>query len=283
MNASYLPELKESDASGDIARIYEEIRLYSGVPYVSTLQRYLATMPGVLEFSWAFIRPSMISGEAPEAAWLAAGDALPPPLPPMSSSMLQKMGIDATDLEVIRNISANFARVSPVNVVTGAMLEPLVSGAPLPEGEGFFYDEDDDEDWDPPEMLGAMPPLPAMDSMSDGLKTTLNTLMVPIDDQPFLPALYRQFTQWPDLAIYLAGIIPSRRMESAVIDAETRAIDAIVEAGQSLYDFLTPPELAAPDSKTAALIQEAISRYRATSADMICTGQALLAALPKVL
>jgi hypothetical protein len=280
MNASYLPELKESDASGAIAKIYEEIRIYSGVPYVSTLQRYLATMPGVLEFGWAFVRPAMMSGEAPEAAWLAAGDALPPALPPLSSAMLRKMGIEAADLEVIRNIAANFARVSPVNVITGAMLEPLVSGAALPDGEGFDYDDDD---WDPPEMLAAMPPLPAMDSMSDGLRATFETLMVPIDSQPFLPALYRQFAQWPDFATYLAGIIPARREDPAVIEAETRAIDGIVEAGHSLYDFLLPPTLPAPDYQTAALIKEAIGRYRTTSADMICTGQSLLAALPKTI
>ena len=39
---SYLPELSEADATGDLARIYAEIRRCSGVPYVSTLQRFPA-------------------------------------------------------------------------------------------------------------------------------------------------------------------------------------------------------------------------------------------------
>jgi hypothetical protein len=49
MSGTLLAELPEDRATGAIAEIYDEIRRFSGVPYVSSLQRYLATMPGV---SW---------------------------------------------------------------------------------------------------------------------------------------------------------------------------------------------------------------------------------------
>jgi len=48
LSSDLLPELPEEQATGRIAEIYDEIRRFSGVPYVSSLQRYLATMPGVL-------------------------------------------------------------------------------------------------------------------------------------------------------------------------------------------------------------------------------------------
>ena len=54
-----LAELPEDRATGTIAVIYDEIRRFSGGPYVSSLQRCLATMPGVLEWAWAAIRPAM--------------------------------------------------------------------------------------------------------------------------------------------------------------------------------------------------------------------------------
>ena len=46
-----LAELRESDATGEIAGIYEQIRRLWAVPYVSSLQRHLATRPGWLECS----------------------------------------------------------------------------------------------------------------------------------------------------------------------------------------------------------------------------------------
>lgn len=280
MNAGYLPELLEADATGAIAEIYGEIRTVSGVPYVSTLQRFLATLPGVLDFGWAAVRPAMISGVAPEAAWAAARKAAPPPLPPMSPAVLRLLGVGADDLPVIRNIAANFARVSPVNVITGALLEPLVKGATPPTGAGF-----DNERHPAPDMLADMPALPAMDSLTDDLRDAMRALMVPIGGQPFLPALYRQFARWPAFAGYLAAVIPPRRQDPSVAEAEARAIGGIVAAGGALYERLPAPtpDLAAPDAETAALIVEAIARYRETSADMICTGQALLSALPETM
>ena len=53
-----LAELREQDATGEIAAIYEEIRRLWAVPYVSSLQRHLATRPG-----WS---PLSGRGELPE-------------------------------------------------------------------------------------------------------------------------------------------------------------------------------------------------------------------------
>ena len=63
------PELSEHAATGKIAEIYAEIRAYCAVPYVSSLQRQLATVPGCLEWAWAAMRPAVTNGEIPEAAW----------------------------------------------------------------------------------------------------------------------------------------------------------------------------------------------------------------------
>src|ERR1700757_1036229 len=112
-----LPELLESQASGRIAEIYDEIRRFSGVPYVSSLQRYLATLPGVLEWAWAALRPAMVSGAIPEAGWrLAEAVRIAPAAIPVTTSMLTQWGIDAAGLTAIRNVAANFVRVSPVNL-----------------------------------------------------------------------------------------------------------------------------------------------------------------------
>src|SRR4051794_10486883 len=113
---SLLAELSESQAHGEIAEIYREIRVFSGVPYVSSLQRYLATVPGVLEWAWTAVRPAMVSGALPETAWrLAAGLRLRP-AEPVTPATLRSWGVDAAGLITIRNVAANFVRVSPVNL-----------------------------------------------------------------------------------------------------------------------------------------------------------------------
>ena len=78
-SAAMLSELAERDATGDLARIYAEIRALCAVPYVSSMQRHLATRPGWLEWSWGAIRPVFLDGTAQTAAWQAVGrlDVLP--------------------------------------------------------------------------------------------------------------------------------------------------------------------------------------------------------------
>ena len=56
------PSSQERDATGAIAGIYAEIRRLWAVPYVSSLQRHLATRPGWLEWTWAALAPAFTSG-----------------------------------------------------------------------------------------------------------------------------------------------------------------------------------------------------------------------------
>lgn len=61
-------ELAESKASGEVAAIYAEVRRLCAVPYVSSLQRHLATRPGWLEWAWTVIGPAFQGGLAQETA-----------------------------------------------------------------------------------------------------------------------------------------------------------------------------------------------------------------------
>ena len=106
-----LPELPKSQATGGIADIYDDIRRFSGVPYVSSLQRYLATLPGVLEWAWAALRPAMESGVIPETGWRLASDVRVTPAAPVPLATLRRWGVDAAGLTAIRNIAANLVHV----------------------------------------------------------------------------------------------------------------------------------------------------------------------------
>src|SRR5450631_1587072 len=122
MSGNLLAELPEDQAIGAIATIYDEIRRFSGVPYVSSLQRYLATMPGVLEWAWAAIRPAMVSGIVPETGWRLADSVKIPPLPAVSPRERAAWRLDISASATVASIAENFVRVSPVNLMTGACL-----------------------------------------------------------------------------------------------------------------------------------------------------------------
>lgn len=273
MPSDLLAELPEELATGKIAEIYDEIRRFSGVPYVSSLQRYLATMPGVLEWAWAVVRPAMVSGAIPETGWRLAGSVGLRALPPVSTASLQLWGVDAAGLAAIRNIAENFVRVSPVNLMTGGCLRLVLTGT-KPAGDGFA------EDWTPPAMLSPMPGNVDFGAVSAEVRSVLMQLATEVDGKPFVPALYRQLAHWPGLLAWVATELGPRFAASETNEARAGFRDASWQAARTVVAKLPPPTLAGPDAETTRRILATIDRYAETSPEMVMFGRLLLEALP---
>ena len=259
-----LPELHEDQATGRIAEIYEDIRVFSGVPYVSSLQRFLATMPGVLEWAWDAVRPALASGVLQETAWRLAKDVRIAPAKPFAGT---------TDRTAIRNIALNFVRVSPVNLMTGACLTRLLTGT-LPAGAGFT------ETWTPPAMLPPMPGNADPATLAPATRSTLARFTTEVDGTPFIPALYRQLAHFPEMLAWLADELaprfaaPETTMARAAFRAAARsAAPAIVARLPGL------PSGRAPDTATTQRVLATIDRYAETSPEMTMFGQLILDAL----
>jgi hypothetical protein len=269
-----LAELPEAQATGRIAEIYDEIRRFSGVPYVSSLQRYLATLPSVLEWAWAALRPAMVSGTIPETGWrLAEGIHLPPALP-LSPTLVQRWGVDAAGLVAIGNIAANFVRVSPVNLVTGACLNLLLTGA-APSGSGFSGD------WAPPVMLPPMLGNVDPAALSNEQSAVLMRFATTVNGTPFIPALYRQVAHWPPVLAWLADELAPRfaAPETAAARAAFQAAARDAAAG-IVAQMPGVPESASSDGDTAQRVLAAVERYAETSPEMTMFGKLILDALP---
>ena len=108
-----MDELAERDATGDVAVIYDEIRRFWAVPYVSSMQRHLATRPGWLEWVWAALRPVFASGLAQTAAWRAAEGLAVPRLAPIARDALRVWGVDEAGERAIRATCDSFIRARP--------------------------------------------------------------------------------------------------------------------------------------------------------------------------
>jgi hypothetical protein len=269
-----LAELPETQASGRIAQIYDDIRRFSGVPYVSSLQRYLATLPGVLEWAWAALGPAMASGVIPETGWRLASDVRVRPAEPIPAAALQGWGVDADGLADIRNVAANFVRVSPVNLVFGACLRRLLTGV-IPAGSGLPSDV-----WTPPAMLPPMPGNVDPGALAEAQRGVLMRLATEVDGVPFIPALYRQLAHWPAVLAWLADEL-GPRFQAPETDAARAAFQAAAQAAAADIVEQLPAGAcgAAPDAATTQRVLAAIERYAVTSPEMTMFGRLVLEAL----
>ena len=273
MSGTLLAELPEDRATGAFAEIYDEIRRFSGVPYVSSLQRYLATMPGVLEWAWAAIRPAMISGVVPEIGWRLANGVRVAPLPLVSDAQRAAWNLDATASTTIAAIAENFVRVSPVNLMTGACLRLLLT-EPAPHGPGIA------ETWTPPVMLPPMPGNVDPLALPPDQHAVLMRFATEVDGTPFIPALYRQLARWPAFLAWLADALVPRLSAPETNSARAAFRAAALHAAPAIVARLPGlPSMPAPNAETTRRVLATIDRYAETSPEMTMFGRLVLDAI----
>lgn len=271
-----LAELAERDAAGAIAGIYAEIRRLWGVPYVSSLQRHLATRPGWLEWAWTALAPVFTSGVAQTAGWRAAERLALPGLPPISRDALAVWGVDAAAEATIRATCASFVRVSPVNLVFAGLLRRLLAGdrpaaLSIPAGR-----------WTPPPALGALPPLVSVAARPPAEQAVLATLGTTMDGEPFVPGLYRMLAAWPAFLAHVATVLRPQLTGPAARDAYRQVLAAIDAEIPAVFAALPPPPGAPPMPPASGFagVLAALDTYRITSPEMVVAGRMLAEALP---
>ena len=123
-----LAELPESDAAGELRRIYGEIRRLSGVPMVALIWRHLATLPGALEWAWSLVEPAMRAGAVQQAAWQLAAQARVPRQAAIAAAALRAAGIGEADERAIAEVLDAYNRANPVNFMMVRCLSLHLAG-----------------------------------------------------------------------------------------------------------------------------------------------------------
>ena len=271
-----LAELRERDATGKIAAIYDEIRRLWAVPYVSSLQRHLATRPGWLEWTWAALGPAFASGRAQVAAWRAAERLTVPRLAPLSRDALTVWSVDAVGEAAIRATCASFARVSPVNLVLSGLLRRLLTGE-RPRGTNGVV-----PGWTPPTPLGSLPALVDPAALPSAERAVLATLGTTVGREIFVPGLYRMLASWPAFLAHVATVLRPH-LDDAATGAACQRLLATVDAEipavfAALPSLPTAPPI--PPAREFPDVLAALDAYRKTSPEMVVFGRMLGDALP---
>lgn len=270
-----MDELAERDATGDIAVIYDEIRRFWSVPYVSSMQRHLATRPGWLEWVWAALRPVFAGGLAQTAAWRAAEGLAVSRLAPITRDALRVWGVDEAGETAIRATCDSFIRASPANLVLSGLLRRLLSGE-RPSGRIGV-----DRHWTPPPPVPSLPAMVDLAAVSPAERGVLLALSTPVDGQPFVPGLYRMLGQWPGFIAHVATTL-----QSHLHDPETRAtcqrlLDAVDAEIPAVFAALPPlPPHPPPPRIEFAGVLAALDAYRKTSPEMVIASRLIRDALP---
>lgn len=272
-----MAELAEADARGEIARIYDELRVYCGVPYVSSLQRHVATMPGCLEYAWAAVRPAFVDGTIPTTAWRLASMVDVAPHPPLTAAAMRLLGVDAAGVRAIRNVCENFVRVAPINLLLAGCVEKLLGGARTGGAADTAR-----APWSPLPMLEPMPAMVDLARSSADVRDTLLGLATEIGGRPFVPGLYRLVAPWPAYLAHAATLIRPALRDEAARRARAEIAHRIIGAADDVLAALPllPADRAPPSPEQASAIVAAIHTYRVTSPEMIVFGTLLRDALP---
>ncbi len=271
-----LAELPEREATGEMATIYDEIRRLCGVPYVSSMQRHLATRPGWLPWVWTALRPAFESGRAQTAAWRVTEALQPPRLAPISRHALRVWGVDAAAEASIAAVCASFIRVSPINLVLAGLLRRLLDGE-RPQGPGA-----DATGWTPPPPIAALPAMPDAATLVPAQRAVLASLGTTVGAEPFVPGLYRLLAGWPGFLAHVATVLRPYFDDGATQAACHRLVEAIDAEVPPVFAALpalpaTPP---VPPREDFAGVLAALDTYRRTSPEMVVFGLMIRHALP---
>lgn len=271
-----MDELAERDATGDVAAIYDEIRRFWAVPYVSSMQRHLATRPGWLEWVWAALRPVFASGFAQTAAWRAAEGLTVPRLAPIARDALRAWGVDEAGETAIRATCDSFIRASPTNLVLSGLLRRLLAGERPRGGLGV------DRRWAPPSSVPSLPAMVDLGAVSPAERGVLLSLSTSVDGQPFVPGLYRMLGRWPGFIAHVATVLQPRFHDPETRVACRRLLDAVDAEIPAVFAALPrlPQHPPMPPQTEFPGVLAALDAYRKTSPEMVVVSRLIRDALP---
>ena len=273
-----LAEINEKDATGEIARIFSEIRHLWGVPYVSAIHRHLATRPGVLEWAWAAVGPVFRDGRAQEAGWRCADGVAIAALDRIPRAALTVWGVDDRALATVREVAEGFERVAPVNMMFAGLVKSLLDGKSPGDSPALAGSSS----WSPPAALPVPPAMVALDALAPAERAVLMQFASTSDGKPFVPGLYRMLAHWPGLLAHLATVLVPR-LTAAPANAACDSLRARIDAAVPQVLAALPPLPAQSPMPSAAERQHFMTiggTYRKTSPELVVLGRLIREALP---
>ena len=276
--ADPIPALREDAATGENAAVFADLRATLGVPFVNLIWRHLATMPGMLEWTWALVKPLHASGALLEPTrTLRAGVVVPDGLM-QPICVFDAVGVTAADRVVIDTILRDYNAANASNLLSLLVAQAVLDGQ-LREGQASVARPG-------PESSRDRPSLPRLLGLHE-LSPATHALVLELDKfGRFAPtqaiaSLYRHLGHWPGfLAVAHAALsVPHG-------DGRLRAEHGkIRDLARTLAFQRILPLVAVSPTPDSADVQKGRASLEIFTRDMIgrmvVMGELMLALLPK--
>lgn len=194
-SAPAIMEIRESEASPDIAALYADIRQATALPQVNLIFRHLATRPEVLRWVWETLRPLYLSQEladATSALSRSVPDAgAPSPIPDTLPDDARRACHRVLETYNAGNAQNLIALTTFVALLDGAAADQAGSLAPRAR-EGSTEPTD--------RQIIAFPPIPKRNELPSDIQAQLDSLAARHRSAPgVIPSLYVHLSLWPEL------------------------------------------------------------------------------------
>jgi hypothetical protein len=265
-----LPELAESNATGEKAAIYAEMKHLGGVPMVALIFRHLATLEGGIEWTWDAIGPAWRSGRLQETAWRIAREAPLEPLAPIPPEALAALGIDDAALREVRVVLDAYNAANPENMLSVLCILRMIEGHRASRSSG-------PRAWTPPRAPGPLVPMTDVNTMTPELSALLDLVAAPgpAGGPRVVQSLYRHFGHRPAFLALAITLLRHRFGDGSIERGVARIAAAMNVAADDLVR-----ELSAPPAPHAG-IRPVCERFGgAVIPQMIVVGRLLSEALP---
>jgi len=217
-----VPSILETDATGEIADIYADIRRTLRTSVVNLIWRNLATMPGALRWTWSTVRPLYLGPAFGHAEAVCRTLALPD-IPELFVNALSAAGVDATALSAIGGVLDTYYHTNALALVVLSALLALDDPARVEDVRPVQVVRDA-----APIELPALPPMAALEPGVQRLIGELNAFGE--DGDPYLIAsMYRHLAYWPGYLTLVQTTLAPLQADGS-LNALTRSARALGRA-----------------------------------------------------
>ena len=201
--ADPVPSIREADATGEVAALYDDIRSTLGVPVVNLIWRHLAMFPGGLDWAWLALKPLYASGAINSEAAALRDRLEVPTLPGLTGPALSAVGLTPDDIKQIDMILASYEQSNAMNIIALGALAAYLNGTGAPQASVS------DVPSSAPPVEGTMPPLLTLDEMPPDVRALVEALNMVGGRAEILASMYRHLANWPPYLGLISALVTS--------------------------------------------------------------------------
>lgn len=274
-----IPEVREDEASPEIAAIYDEYKRATGLQSINLIYRHLATLPDALPWVWGLLRGPILAGFAEGAANRIASELI---APVFSISI----AVRASDAGAIRMVLDVYNRANLLNLVcltaVLAVMDTL-QDAPRSTTSSAIAAEQTHGSARPQRAdQGIMPPLPKPASLPvkvAALVQSLAALHPQAVGAGITPSLYLHLAHWPEFLGAARQPLAASFADGSVERARSRICRLAAAEAVTLTAAMVDPASLRKDLEPVRRALETFTQH--VIPEMIVVGHALRAALSK--